>query len=183
LRLNKFHIIYSVSLIYIVQMSLYIAGISDTPITAFGYPYPDGVTAGLTIGKSYYSYPDVNSDPDLRNQMVRYYRDKVLQWLKTSFSDLLNYFAIRKGAGGADYVDYVKDEKEYSNVNRDSDAVKEKKIHHIRKILLSKKLIAKLLEAYTEHSQIKWWDLRKDKPNVKEYLHSKLRHKIKESLN
>lgn len=124
-------------------------------------------------------YPDINSDPDLRNRVVNYFRDKVKKWLTNSYSNILNYYVIEKG----DNVVLIKDLKNYVRENNDSDSVKDKKINHIKSTIVTKKFIAKLLERYSEKNNIKWWDLHDNSRFVKEYIHRKLEDAIKSAIN
>lgn len=126
------------------------------------------------VGTNWFDYDDVDADPEFRNKIVRFFRDKTLVWLKSSFSDLLNYFVIRNGQ-----VELSKDHKDYDRENKDSDDVKNKKIEYIHYNILSKKFIAKSLEHYANTRQMKWWNLRDNKDIVKQSLYDELKQKIK----
>lgn len=133
-------------------------------------PYP------VSFSHNWYQYDDINSDPDLRNRVVRKYKDFILDWLNDSFSDLLNYFVVRKKDGN-DVVEFNKDAKE-NQENKDSNDVKSKKIEYIKHNILHKRTIAKWLELYTVNHNLKWWDLSANRSIVKNYIYKKLHKKI-----
>lgn len=131
----------------------------------------------VTVSNNWYQYDDVNSDPQLRNDVVRFFRDLTLEQLKTVFSDLLNYFVV-KGKN----VEYNNNTNDSGKDNKDSNDIKKIKIDFIHHNLLSKKFIAMLLERYTEIKYMKWWDLRKNKEFVSNYIYDKLKERIKKHL-
>ncbi len=132
--------------------------------------------SGLAFGSNFYEYDDVNSDPELRNNVVRYFRDKVLSFMANSYSDLLNHIAMK----GSQY-DVVKTDS--SRENKDSLDVRNKKIEYIRAHVLSKRLIARLLERFTESTKMKWWNLRDNTEIVTDYLHAKLKKVLNDMAN
>jgi hypothetical protein len=124
--------------------------------------------SGLAFGKNFYEYDDVDADPELRNNVVRYFRDKMLSFMASSYSDLLNNIAVK-----GDKYDVVKSDS--SRDNKDTMDVRNKKIEYVRSHVLSKRLIAKLLERFTENTRMKWWNLRANTELVTDYLHGKLK--------
>jgi len=127
----------------------------------------------VTVGSNWFEYDDVNTDPELRNRVVRYFRDKMLEYLNEDGSDLLGYFTVKKKEGG-DIVEFNKTGDDH----KDSASTKLTKIEYIRYNIMSKKFIAKTLEHYTEKKNMKWWDLKANKHSVERYIYSKLKDKI-----
>jgi hypothetical protein len=127
----------------------------------------------ITIGSNYYTYDNVNIDPDLRNRVVDYYQDKCEKWLKDTYADLLGYVSVR-----GSNVEFVKSEGDYSKGSQDI----EKKSQFLREHIFRKKYIAEALERYANDSNVKWWDLRAKKSIVKPYLHDFLKAKIKHKI-
>lgn len=166
---------------------------SESPI---GYPIGNGMTAvdpkglfvntpmtlsantkfiyssfpGISFGTNFYEYEDVDYDPELRNKVVRYFLSKLLSFMADSYSDLLNHIVVK----GNSY-DVIKTDSEKEN--KDSMEVRNKKIEYIKNHVLSKRLVAKLLERFTKETKMKWWDLRDNTEIVADYLRKKL-HKV-----
>jgi hypothetical protein len=147
------------------------------PAVAASMGYPIGTNVQM------YDKLDVNYDPDLRNRTVKYFKHKTLKWINSDsdFQKVLNYFVIRTG-DGKKYVDLVKDIKEYKKENKDSEEIIKMKIEFIRKFVLSKKLVAKILEKFGNKYDVKWWNFKSNKESIKETILHELKKKIKNNI-
>jgi hypothetical protein len=131
-----------------------------------------------------YTKLDVNSDPELRNNIVKYFKHKVLKWLKIDedYKRILNYFVIRADSKKNEYVDIVRDIKEYEKENKDTNDIIKMKIQFIRKYVLRKKLIARILEKYGNKYNVKWWHFKSNKDIIKDIILHELKKKIKNNI-
>lgn len=150
-------------------------------------PFRDLLDSPLRIRQTV-EYEDVNQDPDLRNRVVRWYyvhlRD---QWLYTDpeLRSLAQYFKLAPTANGGQRAVMVStvDGAQNKPITDDDSTIK-KLLYPIRDHLLSKRRIAKVLEAYADKHDIKWWDLQDDKyhARIRHYMFRELKRKITKSI-
>jgi hypothetical protein len=146
-------------------------------------PIPGLFQSGVQT--NYYNYMDVNSDPDLRNKTVRYFKDKAIYWLLNDgeYKSLLNYFVVRNDAKKIPYVDVVRETSEYNKQNKDSSEDIKLKVKFIVHYILKKRLIARILEKYGVKTNMKWWNFKANTEEIKDVIRHELKRKIKSSLS
>ena len=133
---------------------------------------------------NYYNYLDINYDPELRNTTVKFFKKKIIDWLLNDYEyrRILNYFVIRTDSKKIQYVDSIRNASEYVKDNNDTSDQIKTKVKFIVKYILSKQLVAKMLEKYGEKSNVKWWNFKNNVDDIKSALARELRRKIKSTL-
>ena len=156
----------------------------------FGFPVLIQTNGGLQYGMNsgtitnYYNYLDVNQDPDLRNKIVRYFKERTLHWLLNDeeFKQLLNYFVFRTDSKRVQYVDPVRKHSEMAKENNDTSEQLRAKVKYMKEFVVSKRLIAKILEKYGTKFNVKWWNFKNNIEDIKDVIHHELKKKIKNNM-
>jgi hypothetical protein len=124
----------------------------------------------------YYSmYQDINTDPELRDKMITYFYDKTVQSLKDEFSDLYKY-VIQTNQD----VRLIKNLNEYEKNDR---KFTYPKMDFLLNHFIAPHKIKDIVKKYVAKNNIKWYDLKKYKESLLDYIHSKIRKNIKNQLN
>jgi hypothetical protein len=129
--------------------------------------------------------PDLNLDLDVRvhDQMTKYFYYKTLdKWLYNEMLDVLSYLKI--DGKGVSTIDSMKNRD--SNVKETQETV-EKKIKYIEDNVFSQKSMRKMLTKYVEDTGTHWYELTKNKPEIKslikKFLKSKFEHIVDGKLH
>lgn len=124
----------------------------------------------------YYSiYQDINTDPELRDKMITYFYDKTIQNLKDDFSDLYKYIIQSNND-----VRLIKNLNEYEKNDR---KFTYPKMDFLVNNFASHSKIKDIIKKYVAKNNINWYDLKKYKDSILDYIHSKIRKNIKNQLN
>jgi hypothetical protein len=124
----------------------------------------------------YYSiYQDINTDPDLRDKMITYFSEKTIHMLKDDFSDLYKYVIQTNNE-----VRLIKNLNEYEKNDR---KFTYPKLDFIINNFASPSKIKEIIKKYVAKNNLKWYDLKKYKDSLLDYIHSKIRKNIKNQLN
>jgi hypothetical protein len=124
----------------------------------------------------YYSiYQDINTDPELRNTMTTYFYEKTIQNLKDDFSDLYKYVIQTNND-----VRLIKNLNEYDKNDR---KFTYPKMDFLIENFISSHKVKDIIKKYVAKNNIKWYDLKKYKDSLLDYIHSKIRKNIKNQLN
>lgn len=149
---------------------------SDIIITS-DYPMP--IIPSIVSNISYTrplsaAYSDLNQDPQIRNQLTKYFYYKVLdKFLYEDLFDLLSYLTVSN-----DKVNLAKNPDKASSAN-DSQEIVEKKVAFIERALFSKDDMYKILKRLTAENGVEWIQLPHNQEvvvaAVRKYLKQKLR--------
>jgi hypothetical protein len=121
---------------------------------------------------SYVTYQDINSDQDLRKKMTDYFYEKVISHLDDS--DLFKYVISTDKE-----TRLIKNMKEYENNDRKYSSTKKS---FLLEYFMDKDKIKHYLKKYVTKHNINWYDLKKYKSTVVDYILHKIKKDIKHSL-
>jgi hypothetical protein len=121
-------------------------------------------------------YNNLNYDKDLRRKMTLYFFDKMEKWLATDMKDLINFVVIQNNKGR-----FIKNSAEFEKERGKKDNI-DKKINFLMNTIINKMFMYNTLKRYTNKTKTNWYDLKKNKIFVKEYIRKRIRHDIKKSL-
>jgi len=121
---------------------------------------------------TYVSYQNINTDPELRKNMVKYFIEKIISHLDSY--DLCKYVISTN-------VDtrLVQTVQEYEK--NDRTCVKSKEAFIIE-YFITKDRIKHYIKKYVVKKNINWYDLKQHKSNVLKYIGHKVKKDIKHSL-
>lgn len=127
-------------------------------------------------------YPALNADPIFQKEVVRFFRNKIIDdWLYDRLKPLLNFFEIDDGK-----VRWISEStqkiKDVLDENTDSDIVIDKKAKFIKEHVLSKKMIKNILEKFIVENNVSWYDLKKLQKALEKKFLVGLYKKFKKSL-
>jgi hypothetical protein len=127
------------------------------------------------------SYPDLNKNPKIQKNMVKYIYYKLLdKWLYDDSSDILNYLTVNSN----NKVVTIKSLNDYksSNIDNDSDSVTDQKIKFIEKYVISKQDIFNILSKFIKETSINWYDIPKQEYFIRQVIEKKIIKKFKRSI-
>jgi hypothetical protein len=155
--------------------------ISPTAIT----PNPLFVTPNLLYPRtvplmqlpSIVSYPNLNTDSDLRRKVTEYFYDKLKSnWMKYHFLDLYQMIHVKDNTASliSNLSNLESEEKEkHANI----------KLQFLLNNYLSKNDLYMLLKKFVKINQLNWWDLKKHSDKVKLFIHHKISKYIKQEIS
>jgi hypothetical protein len=125
----------------------------------------------------YIRYQNLNNDKELQRKMTMYFYNKMNQWLQSDMKSLLNFVIIENGKER-----FIKSSSEYEK-QKDSKDDMDKKINFLMNTIINKMFIFNTLRRYVKQTKTNWYDLKKNKIFVKEFIMKRIRSQIKKSLN
>lgn len=172
------------SLIY--PTSQIISATALTPSSLIPYaPIPSVPTISSLINLSSYaplqpiypsvvSYPDVNANRELRQQVTEYFFDKVIRnWLKYHYLALYNLVIVSGGVASL-----IKDLKHIETNAKNDPSENAIKYEFIVDNFLTKNDVYALLDKFRKLNQLNWWDLKHHSDEVRKYIE----HKVKKYM-
>lgn len=124
---------------------------------------------------SRYTHNDVNNDPNLRRETVKYFYDKFKHtWLPEYFNNLYKYFKVVNGE--VKYIDSL------SDIDTSTDNY-EIKARFIVSHIFEKIDMEALIEKYALKNRVNWYDLKKYKSDIRDYVHHKIDKHIRNRVN
>ena len=122
-------------------------------------------------------YSELNDDKTVIKTVKNYYYYKTIDaFLKSEMIDLLGYLHIDNNK-----VSFIKNIKDYSDKLPTSNDT-EKKIKHLEKNFLTKKIIYNIIKKYVNKHNVEWWKIRYSEDKFKKYLHQKLKELMEEEI-
>lgn len=122
------------------------------------------------VFRSNIAVPNVNNDPNLRRNMVRYYWSKLKTWLTESstYKKLYKYMYVVEG----NKVKLGIDQKPESKAN---DIIK---YDYIINDIINKKDLYNILDKFCKINNVNYWDLQEInvKNKLKKYIYVKIKH-------
>lgn len=109
---------------------------------------------------------DLNRDPRVHKQVVKYYRQYTLdKWLYGDMIDLLGYFTVDNNG-----VHLIRNLSEYREdaAAKDTPEDIDKKVDYIKKYFLTEDTMYRILKKLIRGTGINWYDLHKNEFFVKE---------------
>ncbi len=120
------------------------------------------------------TYPDLNSDKQLRNKVTDYFYNKIANnWLKYQYIDLYRLLEV-----SGNNVSFIKNINNLSSADKDVNA----KYDFILRNFLSRDVVTKLLNKYRKDYFINWWDLKDHSDKVRKYIEHKLEKYMKKQI-
>lgn len=124
---------------------------------------------------------DLNKDPRIHRQVVKYYRYKTLdKWLYSDMVDLLGYFRVDEN--GVHLINNLSEYREDAAA-RDNPEVIEQKINYIEKYILTEDTMYRILRKLVRGATINWYDLHKNEFFVKEDIKSQLKKILRSTID
>ena len=144
----------------------------NTPVA--GLPYSNTPPIGLL-------YPDINNDRQTIDSIVDYFHKLTTKkWLLGELAQVLNYFYI-KSDGKVDLISNMSDYDKNSHKNLSAED-KAKIIDYIKTFFLTKSTLERILARYCKSSNIKWYNLPKNKFTIRPLIGEKLAKLIKKAI-
>lgn len=126
------------------------------------------------IYPSVISYPDVNSNRELRRQVTEYFFDKVIKnWLKYHYLSLYDLVVVSGGVASL-----IKDVKHIETSSKSVPSENAIKYEFIIDNFLTKNDVYTLLDKFRKINQLNWWDLKHHTDKVRKYIE----HKVKKYM-
>jgi hypothetical protein len=101
-------------------------------------------------------YPVLNKDPIFQAEVIRYFRNKIVDnWIYEKLKPLAEYFVVDGNSGKARWRN-KNEEKDENTITAIA-----KKAEFIKDYVLTKKMIRKILENFIVENDISWYDLKK----------------------
>ena len=123
----------------------------------------------------YYSYQNVNNDPDLIRSVTKYFFESTMnRWLYSDFQDLLKYLVIKKNKV---HVVSSKDELSKNKIDKNMDDMK-LKILFISEYVMTKYEMKKFLKKVALRNKLDLWKFKKYKSKIKKILFKKIKKKL-----
>lgn len=123
---------------------------------------------------------DLNKDPRVQKQVVKYFRLKVLEkWIYKDMISLLGY--IKVDNTGASIINDMADYREDAS-SRDSPNDIDKKVHYIGKYVLTEDTMYRILRKFIRGTGANWYDLHKNEFFVKSDIKSQLNNILKDTV-
>jgi hypothetical protein len=131
-----------------------------------GYVMPQSIP----LYPSVISYPDVNTNSDLRREVTEFFYNKVINnWLKYSYIDLYQMFIIK--GDKVEIIHAIDDMKTNTKSSADDNM---KKYKYMVANIISKNDVYKLLEKFRKINNINWWDIKKYADKFKKFVEVKM---------
>lgn len=125
-------------------------------------------------------YETIDNNVETRDKMVQYVYDLVRdKWLLDDINDVLNYYTYHNGE-----VKMINKMSDYSenNIDKDTDAIAEKKIKYITKTILDKYALQDIIDKFVKGTNTKWVNLPKNEFFLMKYIKEQLIKKIHKLL-
>jgi len=123
----------------------------------------------------YYSYQNVNNDPDLIRSVTKYFFESTMnRWLYSDFQDLLKYLVIKKNKV---HVVGSKDELSKNKIDKNMDDMK-LKILFISEYVMTKYDMKSFLKKVALRNRLDLWKFKKYKSKIKKILFKKIKNKL-----
>lgn len=120
------------------------------------------------------SYPDVNANRELRQQVTDYFFDKVIRnWLKYHYLALYNLVTVSSGVASL-----IKDIKHIETNTRNDPSENAIKYEFIVDHFLTKNDVYVLLDKFRKLNRLNWWDLKHHSDKVRKFIE----HKVKKYM-
>lgn len=141
---------------------------------------PVGATVVIPGSIPLPSYLDLNKDPRVHKQVVKYYRYKTLdKWLYNDMIDILGYFYVDDK--GVHLINNLSEYREDAAAT-DSEQTIERKIEYIEKYFLTEDTMYRILTKLVTGASINWYDLHKNEFFVKEDIKLQLKNILKKTI-
>ena len=123
---------------------------------------------------SYVTYQDINYDENLRKQMVSFFLDRFIDKLSDDYKDIFKYvMETPKGIKLVSTIEeYNKNDKKFSH----------SKVAFLSEYFITKNNVKEYLRKYVHKNNINWYDLKKYKSGVLDYIFSKVKKNIKKNM-
>jgi hypothetical protein len=122
----------------------------------------------------YAPYQDINSDSELRKKMISFFYKKIIKKIEY-YTDLYKYIIQTK-----DNIRLIKNINEYENNDR---TFSNAKMNFLINNFITYDNIKKIIKKFITKNNINWYDLKKYKSSVYDYIHTNIRKYIKHALN
>jgi len=131
-----------------------------------------------TLMPSVVTYPDINSDKNLRHEIINYFYDKVVNnWLKYHYLDIYQFFVVTGGK-----VSLVKDLKQIETNTKNDPSEAALKHKYIVENYLTEEDVFHLLNKFRKRNNLNLWDLKKYSDEVRNYISHKVKKYLKNQI-
>lgn len=164
--------------------------ISATALTPSAYiPYATVPTVASVANLSNYppfaplypsvvTYPDINSDRNLKQQVTEYFFEKVLKnWLRYHYLELYPLVVVSGGVASL-----VKDFKQAESNTKSDQTTDGIKYEFIVDNFLTKKDVFALLSKFRKINGLNWWDLKQHSDKVRKFIQYKVLKYMKKQI-
>jgi len=144
--------------------------------------YSNTISNNLISPMSTGYYKDLNNDKKTIKTVIKYYYYKIIdKWLLKELSDLLAYIVISKETKKAHLI---KDMKDYDieSIRNAPDSELEKRIEYIEDILITKKMVKRVLKKVIEKNDIKWYQLYSYEKEIKKTFYKYIKSKLEKAI-
>ena len=120
------------------------------------------------------TYPDVNANRQLRNNVIDYFYNKIVgNWLKYQYVDLYKLLEVTNGT-----VSFIKSMNNLNSSDKDINA----KYDFMLRNYLNRETVSKLLDKFRRKNNINWWNIKDHTDVVRKYIKSKLEKFMKSQV-
>jgi hypothetical protein len=128
------------------------------------YPYVNPLLPSII------SYPDVNSNKDLRREITEYFFEKLVNnWLKYHYLELYHMLVVSGGK-----VSLVKDLNQIASNTRSDPSENSLKYDFLLMNYCAKSDVYKLLDKFRKFNNINWWDIKHHSDKVRMFIEHKI---------
>lgn len=121
------------------------------------------------------TYPDVNSNKQLRNNVIDYIYNKIVgNWLKYQYFDLYKLLEVSNGT-----VSFVKSMNKLDSSDKDVNA----KYDFILRNFLNRETVSRLIDKFRRKNNINWWNIKDNSDVLRKYIQHKLEKFMKSQIN
>jgi hypothetical protein len=132
---------------------------------------------------NYYEYEDVNEDPNLKNEIVRWYTHFTkTHWIYRGFKSLASYIVPSNDTFKYDVIASFEIFDKDAYLQLSEEELQRRLDFIIKACGVGKWLIARVLEKYVKNTGCKWWDLKKHKDTVKPLIYKKIKAEIEAAI-
>jgi len=124
------------------------------------------------------TYPDVNSNYELRRDITEYFFEKLINnWLKYHYIDFYHMLIVSNGQ-----VSLVKDINQISSNTKNDPNENASKYQFLLINYFAKNDVYKLLDKFIKLNGVNWWDLKHLSYNIRKFIHSKVVKYMKKQI-
>lgn len=124
------------------------------------------------------SYPDVNSNEQVRKEITEYFFEKIVNnWLKYHYIELYHMLLVN-----GDKVSLVKDINQVNTNNKNDSKENSLKYQFLLINYFAKNDIYKLLDKFRKANEINWWDIKHSSDEVRKFIQHKVTKYIKKQI-
>jgi len=124
------------------------------------------------------TYPDVNSNSELRRDITEYFFDKLINnWLKYHYIDLYHMLVVSNGQ-----VVLIKDLNQASSNTKNDPNENASKYQFLLVNYFAKNDVYKLLDKFRKLNGVNWWDLKHLSDDIRKFIHHKVVKYIKKQI-